>query len=122
MSETRNNTGMNRKDLAIGVLSTTAVILFVGLILVSLQPEPALASGMGDRGGDYIMLVGELRDQEEALYVINTAQNLVIQYRYDIPNRQIVVRSGTDLNKLVNGAQQNQPNQRGRGRGRGRRP
>ncbi len=117
MSENTKQNGLNQKDLAIGLLSITAVILFVGLILISLQPKPAFASGMGDRGGDYIMIVGELRDQEEALYVMNTAMNRVIQYRYDFRKGQIYVQSGTDLNQLMQPpAQKQNPRNRGRGR------
>ncbi len=119
MSELQEKTGMNQKDLAIGVLSTTAIVLFVGLILISIQPERAVASGMGDRGGDYIMIVGELRDQEESLYVLNTAMKRVIQYRYDMQKKQIAVLGGTDLNQFMGAVQQPKPK---RGRGRGRRP
>jgi hypothetical protein len=104
------------KDFAIGVLSTTAVILFVGLILISSRPEPAYASGMGDRGGDYIMLSGELRDAEEGLYIIDTQTDLMIAYRFDLTRNRVLVRGGTDLKRFMAGTQRTGNPKKGRGR------
>ena len=87
---------MNSKDLTIAALSTTAVILLVGLLLVQSQPTPVYASGMGDSGGDYIVLSGELSDQQEILYVIDTAQNRMLTYRYDV-NAAQVERAGCEM-------------------------
>jgi len=87
---------MDSKDLTIGVLSTTAVVLFVGLMLVQSTPAPTYASGMGDTGGDYIMLSGELFDQEELLYVIDTAQDKMLTYRFD-PVTTTIIRTGGEL-------------------------
>lgn len=87
---------MNSKDLTIGVLSTTAVILFVGLLLVQTRPASVYASGMGEAGGDYMMISGELFDQEELLYVIDTRQRRLLTYRYNMATR-MVERTGGEL-------------------------
>ena len=53
------------KTFAIGVLSVTACVLFVGFLLIAQQP--ALASGLNDRGGDYIMLTQQLSTTTEGI-------------------------------------------------------
>jgi len=106
---------MNSKDLAIGVLSTTAVILFVGLILLNAQPVPVYASGMGDRGGDYIMLSGQLWEQEEVIYVIDAGMSRMIGHKYANTKKQITVGGAQDLETFLKG--QSSPGGR-----RGRRP
>ena len=99
--------------LAIGVLSTTAVILFVGLILLNAQPATVHASGMLDRGGDYIMLTGDLWEQEELVYVIDAGSNRMISYRYNKTNHQIEVGGGQELEAFLN-ADAKSKNKRGR--------
>ena len=110
---------MNAKDLAIGVLSTTAVILFVGLILLHAQPATVRASGMLDRGGDYIMLTGELWEQEELVYVIDAGTSRMIAYRYNRTNKQIEVGGAQELEPFL---QAKTPPKKKRGRGSRRRP
>ena len=107
------------RNFAIGVLGTTAAILFVGLMLVLTRPEPARASGMGDRGGDYILLAGELWAQQELLYVINTAMDRMITYQYNARTGQIEVADGTKLREFMQGGAAASP-PKGRSRGRGR--
>ncbi len=94
---------MNSKDLAIGVLSTTAVILFVGLIILNTQPTPVYASGMSDRGGDYILVTGAMWAQEELLYVINSAENKMMIYRFDTQTGQIKAHGPASLDQFFSG-------------------
>lgn len=110
---------MNSKDLAIGVLSTTAVILFVGLILLNAQPATVQASGMVDRGGDYIILTGELWEQEELVYVIDAGTSRMIAYRYNRTSKQIEVGGAQELDPYLNASS---PDKKQRGRGGRRRP
>ncbi len=105
---------MDSKNITIGVLSTTAVILLVGLILLNHQPT-AYASGMGDRGGDYILLSGAMWAEEELLYVINTAENKMMVYRYDMNTQQVLPRGPADLSTYFRGPPQ-QKNRRSRRR------
>ena len=95
---------MQSKDLAIGVLSTTAVILFVGLILLNAQPQPAYASGLGDRGGDYIAISGQMWAEEELLYVIDGSQDKMMVYRYDQNTKQIQAHGPADLKQFMAGS------------------
>lgn len=111
---------MDSKDLTIGVLSTTAVILFVGLVLVHTEPTPVYASGMGGAGGDYMMLSGELFDQEELLYVIDTSQNRLLTYRFNMNTGQVERASGEMLDRYFS-VRKDPPDKKRRGRTR-RRP
>jgi hypothetical protein len=88
------------KNLAIGILSTTAVILLVGLVLIQSRPEPAFASGVGVEGGDYVMAVGRIDDRTEALYLIDAPTNRMIAYVYDFKTRQLLPLDRIDLGQL----------------------
>ena len=91
-------TNIEPKTFAIGVLSVTACVLFVGLILVS-QP-PACATGMNDRGGDYVMLTQQLSSNSEALVVIDAATKQMIVYEYDYNDRSLDILRRMNLDEL----------------------
>ncbi|HEY3244311.1 MAG TPA: hypothetical protein VGM03_13275 [Phycisphaerae bacterium] len=93
---------MSSKDFAIGVLSTTAVILLVGLILVHQMPAPAQASGMAgwSREYTYYAAVGRLQPNEEQLYVIDASAQLMNVYTYDINARAISLLQSVPLDKM----------------------
>ncbi len=89
---------MDNKNFTIGVLSTTAVILFVGLVVINTRPAPALADGMTIRGGDYEITVGALdQTDEELVYVIDSTQQRMIAYRFDTNTERIEIVGGVDL-------------------------
>jgi hypothetical protein len=70
---------MDSRNLAIGVLAITAVVLLVGIIVINIQPPPALAGNISSYGGDYTLTVGRVADDTEVLYVLdNVTQRLVI--------------------------------------------
>lgn len=86
------------KNLAIGVLSITATILLVGVILSGLvTTEPAYARGQSDRGGDYIMLTGQFSDSSELIYVTDAAAQRMNLYSYETSTRQFVLWDSIDL-------------------------
>ncbi len=93
---------MDSKDFAIGVLCTTATILFVGLLILHSQTQPALAAGVGVQAGDYVMAVGKINSRTEALYVIDTAVNGMNSYCLDIRSGALVLPPGgqQDLGRL----------------------
>ena len=91
----------NSKNVAIGALSTTAAILFVGLVLIQTRPQPTQADGMTIVAGDYVLTVGELnRLDEELLYVIDAPAQRLISYRLDIGRKQIELVQGIDLEEM----------------------
>lgn len=92
---------MNSKDYAIGILSTTAVILLVGLVIIQTRPEPVFASGMTAWGGDYLVSVGRVqKTEEDLLYVIDTAEQKLIVYACDLVSGRVGITDQVDLRKL----------------------
>lgn len=93
---------MDRRDFAIGVLSTTAAILLVGLLLVQTAPAPVLADGMTtSSGGNYVLTVGGVTQaDEEFVYVLDSAADKMIVYRFDAHQREIQVVQGVDLAEI----------------------
>ena len=87
----------DNRNLVIAVLSITAVVLLVG-ILVS---DRALAIGQLDRGGDYIMLTGQFSNSSELLYITDAAARRLNVYGYNTTNRQFVIWDSINLTQLV---------------------
>ncbi len=101
---------MDNKNFAIGILSTTAIILFVGLTVIHTRPAPVLADGMTVRGGDYEMTVGALdQTDEELVYIIDSGQQRMIAYRFNTNSERIEIAAGMDLANLRDQANTNQP-------------
>ena len=96
---------MDSKNYAIGILSTTAVILLVGLVIINTRPLPAVAAGMTTTSGDYVLTVGTATiGNEEVLYVVDAPQQRMIAYRFDGARRQVQVVDGVDLKELRDAA------------------
>jgi len=95
---------MDRKDFAIGLLSTTATILLVGLLVVQSLPDRAVADGMTTSAANDILTVGSVsKADEEFVYLIDTASDKMIAYRFDVNQRQIEVVQWVDLAELRRG-------------------
>lgn len=71
---------IDTKTFAIGILSVTACILFVGFILVTMTPSTAFGQGMVDRSGDYIMVTEQISNSIEAIAVIDAAVKQINLY------------------------------------------
>ncbi|HNO79785.1 MAG TPA: hypothetical protein PKN33_17190 [Phycisphaerae bacterium] len=70
----------NAKNISIGVLSITAVILFVGIILVSSPAaQPAYAGNVSSYGGDFTVTIGRVTRDAELIYLVdNTTERLIV--------------------------------------------
>jgi len=102
-----NPPGLDGKLFAIGVLSITACILFVGLMLITLQP--AYGIGQSDRAGDYLMLTQQLTNSQEGVVVIDAASRLMTLYAFNAANRQLqVLQANIPLSELP-GPQRTRP-------------
>ena len=89
---------MDARNFAIGVLSTTATILLVGVILLYSRPEAVRADGMTTSGGNYVVTVGSLtQGDEEVVYVVDTSMDKMLVFRFDANRRQIEIVQGIDL-------------------------
>lgn len=91
---------MGSKDLAISILSITAVILLVGVLLMQASPGAVYASGMTESGGDYTMTVGKLTANEELLYVVDSVQQKLGVYRYDAQRGGIILIEQHSLKEM----------------------
>ncbi len=75
---------MNNQNFAIGILSVTAVILLVGLVVMgTLTQQQVRASGMNDRSGDYVLLTSEWRSGRELLWVLDARSEVLGMYYFD---------------------------------------
>ncbi|MGE3182102.1 MAG: hypothetical protein AB7N71_10760, partial [Phycisphaerae bacterium] len=91
---------LDRQALTIGVLSITAAILFVGVILSLSQPTTAHAIGMNASGGDYVMLTQQLTDSQEAIIIIDSAAEKIAVFGYDFSRKVLIPIDGFDLARL----------------------
>lgn len=91
----------DNRNFIIGVLSITAVILFVGLVVVmSIGSTPAMAIGQIDRGGDYILVTGQFTENTELVYVVDAAAKRMIAYSYEASTRDFVLWHTIDLARI----------------------
>lgn len=91
----------NNQNLAIGVLTVTAVVLFVGTVLSTAgSNNEAMAFGQLDRGGDYILLTGQFTENHEVLYVTDAAARRLNVYSYVASTRQFVLWDSVDLSRM----------------------
>jgi len=103
------------KTFAIGVLSVTACILFVGFLLVTMLSSPAYGIGQMDRSGDYIMLTQQVSNSVEALVVIDAAtQQMNVYAMSPTKNNLQLLQPGIRLN-LLPGTVEQQRRQKGAG-------
>lgn len=115
---TKGNT-MDSRNFAIGVLSTTATILLVGLLVIHTRPTIVHASGMTVSSGAYTMTVGkDASGDQELVFVLHGPSQRLIAYRFDANRQTVEVAQGLDLSALnPSAAQPTTPAQRpGRGR------
>ena len=101
---------MDNKNFTIGVLSTTAVVLFSAMAVILSQSESASAHGVTANAGGYVLTVGSVSvNDEELLYVIQSSSKRMGIYRFDHANRRIEPVDGIDLDALSKAAAKAQP-------------
>ena len=89
---------MDQRNFVIGILSTTAAIMLVGLVLVTTRPTSVSAAGMTATGGDYIMSVGTTpQTDEEYLFVVDVPAQKMVVYRFDANKGVVDLVQGIDL-------------------------
>ena len=70
----------NAKNISNGVLTITAVILLVGIILVgSTATNSAYAGNVSSYGGDFTVTIGRVTRDAELIYLVdNTTERLLV--------------------------------------------
>jgi hypothetical protein len=92
---------MHSKDLAIGVLSVTAVILFAALVIVqTLAPQAAVAYAQTGNSGDFLVTTTQLDDTAELIVVVEAAVQRMNIYGFNVPVGQIELVQQIDLAPL----------------------
>jgi hypothetical protein len=92
---------LDGKTFAIGALGVTAVVLFVGFLLVTLTPRPAYAIGQSDRGGDYVMITQQVSNSTEVVCIIDAAVKRMNVYAVQESARSIrLIQSNVPLDAL----------------------
>lgn len=92
---------MDTKNFTIGVLSTTAVVLLVGLFLMHAPQQPAFAGGMTILKDDFNLVVGAAnKNDEDLVYVIDGPGEKMVSYRYDAGRKEIILVQGISLKEM----------------------
>ena len=112
---------MDSKNFAIGILSTTAVILLVGVLVIHSRPAPAFASGMTTHGGKYVMTVGSIEPAEDLVFVINATAQKMNVYRFVVGRSKIERVERFNLKEMVDQSAKS-AKKKGKGKKRRRRP
>lgn len=92
---------MNAKDLAIGVLSITATILLVGLVIVHATAPPARASSTSVYAGDFTVTAGRVTRDSELLYVVDNFSRRFLAYTVDRRSGRITIADKAELGVAV---------------------
>jgi hypothetical protein len=87
-----------------GILSITATILLVGVVLTLGGQGKALAEGVLDRGGDYVMVTGQFNTTYELVYVTDAAAQRLNVYSWEQTNRQFILWDSVDLKRVFSEA------------------
>jgi hypothetical protein len=92
----------NRENLAIGVLSITATILLVSVILALSggQNQAFALSGGNDRGGDYVLATGQFSSSTDLVFLTDAAANRLNVYGYDRTQRELRLYDSQDLRRV----------------------
>ena len=97
---------MNRRSL--GVLVALNLALLVGVLVVSLSPDPAAAQGFRGRGGNYFMIAGQVEGlpQQAGVYILNLQDGELYWLLYNSDNDRLEVIAGRDVATDLKEAQQ----------------
>lgn len=90
---------MDRKTLAIGVLSVTAVVLFVAQFLPVQKAEAAFSI----RDRDYSVVTARVQQGGEGLYVVDNRSGLIAVYTWDATARTVRLRAIRPLGDAFSG-------------------
>jgi len=92
----------NGKDLTIAILSVTAVILLVAVLIVNgLSPREAMAFGQSDKVGKYVVSTAQLEGTAELLVVLNSEVGQINLYGFNVQQGQIQRLQQFDLTGLT---------------------
>lgn len=90
----------NAENTTITLLIVTAAILTSLLVAGYVASAPAYGGTSGVKDGDYVMTVGTYDQDNDFVYVIDTASNRLNLYYVNINTNAVVFRDNIDLSKV----------------------
>ncbi len=88
---------MNKRR-CIALLVCLNVALLCGIVLSTTSPTAAFAQGTG-LAGNYMTVTGEVRDQYDALYLIDMRPRVLHAFYFDIGTKRLRYADSRDLER-----------------------
>jgi hypothetical protein len=88
---------MNKKT-ALSLLVCLNLVVLTSILLCSYSVPAAYAQGTG-LAGDYMVVAGEIRDQHDALYIIDVRNRLLHVLYFDLGTRRLRYAASRDLER-----------------------
>lgn len=105
---------LDGKTFAIGVLTVTATVLFVGVLF--LITRPAYGFGLSDCAGDYKMLTQQISRSKELVVVLDAAAKRAVLYDFDYSNKRLEIAKVIPLDEAPKAPPEGDDGQRARPR------
>lgn len=86
---------MDKKTFSIGILSLTAVLLFVAILIM----PPRASANFAVKDRDYQAVTAAIQANDEALYILDNRSGLMACFSYNPQQRALVLR---DLKPIMN--------------------
>ncbi|MBW7906148.1 MAG: hypothetical protein LC135_16715 [Phycisphaerae bacterium] len=86
------------KNACISMLICLNLALLAGIVLCTYSPPAAQAQATG-LAGNYVMVAGEIRDQFDALYVIDMRVRVLHAFMYDRGQKRMFLADSRDLER-----------------------
>jgi hypothetical protein len=82
---------MDRKNITIVTLVSSAFVLLVALVLLQMFNSPNIvqAGSMEARGGDYVATMGKIATDSEALFLLDARSKNMGIYYYDNSSKRV---------------------------------
>ncbi len=91
---------MDRKDLAIGVLSVTAVMLLVSVVVVQTCAVPAQAAAVSVYSGPFTVVPGRVSRDSELIYVLDNVTQRFLAYAIDRRTGRLTIMDKAELGRI----------------------
>jgi hypothetical protein len=86
------------KQTCLAALVCLNLALLIGLLAATIPPTPALAQNTG-LAGNYLAVCGEIQDQYDALYMLDTRSRFLHAFWWDKGQKRLVYADSRDLER-----------------------
>jgi len=88
------------KNIVLAILVCANLGLLAGIVLQASAPSLALAQATG-LAGNYLAVAGEIRDQYDALYLLDVKARRLHAFYYDVGRRELTYVGNRDLERDI---------------------